>query len=150
VAKNFTQEGSIYEDFEKANKTQLPGERAARAGAVAGVPFAEYGRRGMTAILVYCMGGLERCRGCGDDRRVVLFLLSLDRFLFPVMSLSSYWTQVQSGLSAAERVFALVDADPNVVQIDSKPVPPLKGEADYFDHVEFHYKPANLCCAIST
>ena len=41
-----------------------------------------------------------------------LFILSLDRFLFPVMNLSSFWTQIQNGLSAAERVFALIDADP--------------------------------------
>ncbi len=35
-----------------------------------------------------------------------LFLSTLDRFLFPVMSISSFWTQVQTGLSAAERIFA--------------------------------------------
>ena len=47
-----------------------------------------------------------------------LFLLSLDRFMFPVMNLSSFWTQIQNGLSASERVFALIDADPRVVQTD--------------------------------
>ncbi len=40
-----------------------------------------------------------------------LFLSTLDRFLFPVMSISSFWTQVQTGLSAAERIFALIDAN---------------------------------------
>ena len=45
-----------------------------------------------------------------------LFLLSLDRFFFPVLNLASFWAQVQTGLSSAERVFALIDAKPAVVQ----------------------------------
>ena len=44
--------------------------------------------------------------------------MSLDQFFFPVLNLSAFWAQIQSGLSAAERVFALIDADPNVVQTD--------------------------------
>jgi ATP-binding cassette subfamily B protein len=57
----------------------------------------------------------------------------------PVMSLSNFWTQVQSGLAASERVFALIDAEPAVVQEDSRPVPPLSGKID-FEHVDFRYK----------
>jgi ATP-binding cassette subfamily B protein len=54
------------------------------------------------------------------------------------MNLTSFWTQIQQGLAAAERVFALVDADPNVVQIDHRDVPPLKGEI-LFDRLGFRY-----------
>ena len=43
-----------------------------------------------------------------------------------------------AGLSAAERAFALIDADPNVVQTDSKDVPTLKGEIR-FDDLHFRY-----------
>ena len=68
-----------------------------------------------------------------------LFLLSLDRFLFPVMSLSSFWTQVQTGLSAAERVFALIDAEPNVVQTRSPAGEAAGGQID-FEQVAFRYK----------
>jgi ATP-binding cassette subfamily B protein len=66
-------------------------------------------------------------------------VLSLDRFMFPVMSISSFWTQIQSGLSASERVFALIDAEPVVVQTDRQLVPDLKGQID-FNHLHFHYK----------
>ena len=45
---------------------------------------------------------------------------------------------IQSGLSAAERVFALVDADPNVVQSEQQEVPKLKGDIR-FDHLQFQY-----------
>jgi ATP-binding cassette subfamily B protein len=67
-----------------------------------------------------------------------LFIMSLDQFFFPVLNLSAFSAQIQSGLSAAERVFALIDADPNVVQTDKRNVPPLKGQVQ-FEHVNFRY-----------
>jgi len=36
--------------------------------------------------------------------------MSLDQFFFPVLNLSAFWAQIQQGLSAAERVYALIDA----------------------------------------
>jgi ABC-type multidrug transport system fused ATPase/permease subunit len=52
-----------------------------------------------------------------------LFLQSLDRFFTPIFNLSAFWAQVQQGLSAAERVFALVDAESRVVQLEELSVP---------------------------
>jgi ATP-binding cassette subfamily B protein len=67
-----------------------------------------------------------------------LFLQSLDRFFFPVLNLSAFWAQVQSGLSAAERIFALIDAEPAVIQIDRLPTPTLQGQI-CFEDVWFRY-----------
>jgi ATP-binding cassette subfamily B protein len=55
------------------------------------------------------------------------------------MNLSSFWTQVQNGLSAAERVFALIDAEPAVIQEEENPVGRLHGQIE-FNHVRFYYK----------
>ena len=63
-----------------------------------------------TAVLVYA-GGLSVAEGIVSAGAWFLFLQSLDRFFFPALNLSAFWAQVQSGLSAAERVFALVDAE---------------------------------------
>ena len=38
------------------------------------------------------------------------------------ISIASFWSQFQDGLSAAERVFALIDAEPKVVQTGAAPV----------------------------
>jgi ATP-binding cassette subfamily B protein len=54
------------------------------------------------------------------------------------MSLSSFWTQVQTGLSAAERIFALIDAEHSVKQIGSVSVNDLEGRID-MNHVNFSY-----------
>jgi ATP-binding cassette subfamily B protein len=67
-----------------------------------------------------------------------LFMQSLDRFFFPVLNLSSFWTQLQSGLAASERSFALIDAEMKVVQVSQNPVPRLEGEV-LFDKVDFSY-----------
>ncbi len=45
-----------------------------------------------------------------------LFITSVDRFWFPMAQLSAFWSQVQAGLSASERIFALIDAEPTVHQ----------------------------------
>jgi len=59
--------------------------------------------------------------------------------MYPIMNLSSFWTQVQNGFSAAERVFALIDAEAAVIQIENNPAPELNGQID-FEHVCFRYK----------
>jgi ATP-binding cassette subfamily B protein len=57
------------------------------------------------------------------------------------MSITSFWTSIQNGLSASERVFALIDTPTRVVQTSSEAVPMLKGMIE-FENVSFHYKEA--------
>ena len=54
------------------------------------------------------------------------------------MSIASFWSQFQDGLSAAERVFALIDAEPKVVQTATEPVEQLEGRIEFRD-VSFAY-----------
>ncbi len=91
-----------------------------------------------TAIMVYT-GALTVEQGIVTAGSWYLFILSLDRFMFPIMNISSFWASIQNGFSAAERVFALIDAEPAVVQKDNQPVTRLEGRID-FDHVRFYYK----------
>ena len=48
------------------------------------------------------------------------------------------WCSIRNTRTAAERAFALIDADPNVVQTASRDVPRLKGKI-HFDHLYFQY-----------
>jgi ATP-binding cassette subfamily B protein len=59
-------------------------------------------------------------------------------FWFPLTSIASFWSQFQLGLAAGERVFALIDADPKVVQTGDQKFELILGEIA-FDHVDFHY-----------
>jgi ABC-type multidrug transport system fused ATPase/permease subunit len=59
-------------------------------------------------------------------------------FWFPLTGIASFWSQFQLGLSASERVFALIDAEPRVTQTDNQPVPEVKGRIE-FRNVDFSY-----------
>ena len=138
VAKNFRQEASIYEEFNSANNTSY--DVNIRRGVALAVVFPTLNALAgiATGVMVFA-GGHSAIEGIVTVGAWYLFILSLDRFMFPVMNITSFWTSIQNGLSAAERVFALIDTPTVVVQKDSKVVPPLKGEI-LFDKVSFHYK----------
>ncbi len=138
VAKNFRQEESIYKEFDKANRKSY--QVNVRRGLVLAIIFPTINTMAgiATALLVYT-GGMSVVQGVVTFGAWYLFLLSLDRFMFPIMNLSSFWSTVQNSLSAAERVFALIDATPAVIQIGKNEVPRLRGEVE-FDHVHFQYK----------
>jgi ATP-binding cassette subfamily B protein len=137
VAKNFRQENAVYETFEEANK--LSYRVNVRRGFVLALVFPTLNAIGgiATGIMVYA-GGITVAEGIVTVGSWFLFLQSLDRFFFPILNLSSFWAQVQTGLSAAERVFALIDAEPQVVQTDNLIAPLLKGDIR-FEDVTFSY-----------
>jgi ATP-binding cassette subfamily B protein len=137
VAKNFRQEGAIFDEFNDANISSF--KVNLRRGFVLSLVFPSLNTMGgfATAALLY-FGGLEASAGVITLGAWYLFMRGLDAFWFPVLNLSSFWTQVQSGLSAAERAFALIDAEPKVVQTASRPAPIMKGEIS-FQQVDFSY-----------
>jgi ABC-type multidrug transport system fused ATPase/permease subunit len=74
---------------------------------------------------------------------------SVGFFWFPLLGIASFWSQFQDGLSASERVFALIDAEPKVVQSAAEAInlplssknhgrKGLAGEVE-FRHVHFSY-----------
>ncbi len=137
IAKNFRQENSIFETFNAANRTSY------RVNIWRGFILAlvwpslntVFGIG--TSVLVFA-GGLSAAQGAVTIGAWYLFILSLGRFFDPVMNLSAFWSNIQSGLSAAERIFALMDAEPNVIQTARQAVPALKGEIR-FENVSFRY-----------
>ena len=137
IAKNFRQEETIFHTFDDANQTSY--RVNLRRGVVLAMIFPTLDALGGigTALLVY-IGGINSIKGAISIGAWYLFIQSLNRFFFPVLNLSAFWAQVQSGLSAAERIFALIDAEPAVVQVDQRPAPQLKGRIT-FEGVWFRY-----------
>jgi ATP-binding cassette subfamily B protein len=92
----------------------------------------------MTIALMVYFGALTVVQGLISAGAWYLILLSSDRFLMPILSITSYWTQVQTGLSAAERIFALIDSEHSVKQTDSLEINEIKGKID-FNNLAFKY-----------
>ncbi|MCW1966800.1 MAG: ABC transporter ATP-binding protein/permease [Anaerolineae bacterium] len=115
IAKNFRQEASMYRAFQKVNDQAYTVNL--RRGVVMSNIFPTLNAfEGIgTAVLAYVGGQLV---GAGSLSVGVwyLFIISLSRFWFPLTNLASFWSQIQSGLSACERVFSLIDAEPSVRQ----------------------------------
>ena len=137
IAKNFRQEESIFKSFDESNQQSY--QVNVQRGFVLSLVFPTLNALGgiFVAILIY-VGGLNAAQGIVTVGAWYLFIMSLDQFFFPVLNLSAFWAQIQAGLSAAERAFALIDADPNVIQTDKQDVPALKGNI-HFDDLHFRY-----------
>ncbi|MFN3980863.1 MAG: ABC transporter ATP-binding protein [Caldilinea sp.] len=137
VAKAFRQEETIYQEFNQVNAQSY--RVNLRQGfvfsgifpilnAVAGIG---------TALIVY-FGGLSVLDGQVSPGDWFLFVESINLFWFPLTGIASFWSQFQLGMSASERVFALIDADPRVVQLDARPADNLRGRIE-FRNVAFRY-----------
>ena len=137
IAKNFRQEESIFNSFDESNQQSY--QVNVQRGFVLSLVFPTLNALGgiFVGVLIY-VGGLNAAQGIVSVGAWYLFIMSLDQFFFPVLNLSAFWAQIQSGLSAAERAFALIDADPNVIQTDKQDVHPLKGRI-HFDDLHFRY-----------
>jgi ATP-binding cassette subfamily B protein len=137
VAKNFRQEAAIYDAFSRVNR-QSYSVNLRRGFVLANIfPILNALSGVGTAILVY-LGGLSVAGAAISFGTWYLFISSVDRFWFPMINVSAFWSQFQAGLAAAERIFALIDAEPTVRQTHDEPVHDLSGKID-FDKVDFQY-----------
>jgi ATP-binding cassette subfamily B protein len=140
VAKAFRKEETIYREFmdvnQQAYKVNL------RTGFTFGsifpilITLAAIG----TGILVYV--GVRIAQAPGSNLTAgewYLFIMGIERFWFPLTSIASFWSQFQLGLAAGERVFALLDAEPKVVQTEKNIVPDTVAGEIRFENVDFAY-----------
>ena len=139
VAKNFRQEQAIYAEFDRINMQSYGAN--VRRGFVLSVVFPTLNAMmGFGTALMVFLGGSSAVRGAVAVGTWYLFMRSLDRFWFPILSLSAFWSQIQGGLSAAERVFALIDTESQVRQTGQLTIPRLHGQI-HFEQVDFRYHP---------
>lgn len=142
VAKNFRREQTVYDDFDGVNRQAY--RINLRRGLVLGLVFPVLNVLiGFGTASVLYLGGLSVLEAGLAAGAWFLFLQSIDQFWFPLINLSAFQSQIQAGFSALERVFALVDAEPAVVQQGSEKVDRLHGEV-VFDHVCFGYTEGEL------
>jgi ATP-binding cassette, subfamily B, bacterial len=140
VAKSYRQEPAVYQTFKETN--DLAYQVRLRQGLVFSSIFPVLNLvsgLGLAAIVYF--GGLRAVEGTVSVGDWYLFIQSLAIYFFPLTSIASFWSQFQQGLAASERVFALVDAEPRVVQTAREPVGGLKGEI-VFENLSFSYATA--------
>src|SRR5512136_1308300 len=137
VAKSFRQERAIYATFDANNRQAY--QVGVRRGLTLNTIFpiiSVCSGLGM-ALLIYA-GGLAAHAGTVSPGNWYLFMQAVGFFWWPMLGIASFWSQFQDGLSAAERVFSLIDADPKVAQVAAEPVDRVSGEIE-FRHLQLTY-----------
>ncbi len=137
VAKTFRQERAIYDEFLVVNRQAFWIGLRWGWTFTAIFPILNLLSGLGTALLIY-FGGRQAQSGAITAGSWYLFIQGLIIFWFPLTSIASFWSQFQQGLAASERVFALLDAEPKVVQRGDIKVGTVKGEIR-FHNVDFSY-----------
>ncbi|MFN8469917.1 MAG: ABC transporter ATP-binding protein [Caldilineaceae bacterium] len=137
VSKNFRREQGIYHEFLGVNTQSY--DIHVQRGFVLSLIFPTlqfFSGLGTAALLL--AGGYYTYLGIISAGAWFLFMNSVSLFWFPMINLSAFWSQFQGALSATERIFALIDAEPAVFQTADEPVEALDGDIE-FEQVDFRY-----------
>lgn len=97
-----------------------------------------------TAIVLWAGGWMILNGGEANGLSVgvlVAFLGYLDRFYRPIKDLSAFFAQLQSAMAASEKIFAVLDTQPEIKDHGTLKLPPIQGEVR-FDNVSFGYEEA--------
>jgi ATP-binding cassette subfamily B protein len=92
----------------------------------------------VAAIVLY--GGLQAIEGHISIGTIVAFVAALANLFEPIQQLSQLYATYQSGMAALEKIFQLLDEQPDLEdRADAVELPRIAGEVD-FDDVSFAYK----------
>jgi ABC-type multidrug transport system fused ATPase/permease subunit len=92
----------------------------------------------MAAIVLY--GGFQAIEGHITVGTIVAFVALLAYMFEPIQQLSQLYTTYQSGMAALEKIYLLLDVEPDIVdQPDALALERIRGEID-FEGVSFAYR----------
>ncbi|MDQ6777716.1 MAG: ABC transporter ATP-binding protein/permease [Actinomycetota bacterium] len=96
---------------------------------------------GLVTVEILVIGGLEVINGHASTGVVFAFIAALNNFFNPIQQLSQLYTTYQSGMAALDKIFQLLDEEPDLRDAaDATPLPRVRGEVR-LDHVSLRYGP---------
>jgi ATP-binding cassette subfamily B multidrug efflux pump len=138
VVQAFTREQSKFDQFTGYNRDNLRATvEAARLSSIL-LPVVLFIGSAATATALYVGGRLtfDTHLTVGE---LVLFISLIDRFFEPIRDLSQQYTTLQASMAAGERIFEVLDVEPEIEDApDAYPLPPIVGDVR-FRNVTFGY-----------
>jgi ABC-type multidrug transport system fused ATPase/permease subunit len=113
------------------NAAYFPGVELLSALATAGILF---------------YGGVQAIQGDVTVGVLVAFVAALNNFFDPIQQLSQLYTTYQAGMAALDKIFELLDQEPDLVD-GTHELATVRGEI-VFDHVVFSYGEGEALCDI--
>jgi ATP-binding cassette subfamily B protein/subfamily B ATP-binding cassette protein MsbA len=139
VTKSFTREDRNFQYFDDLNQSFFDANvEATRLAAIffPGVDFIG----SMATALVVGVGGWLVLGDALTAGTLVAFVLYVERFFDPIRELAQRYNTFQATMAASERIFELLDLEPDLVDApDARPLPVIRGEV-VFDNVSFAYR----------
>jgi len=142
VAQAFAREDQNIERFDELNRMNRDANVSAQGITAAFMPTLDVlGTIGLAIVLGY--GGYLALQSPPliSVGLIVSFIIYVRRFFQPIQQIATLYAQLQSALAGAERIFELVDTQPDLVDTpDAREMPVIKGQVT-FEDVSFYYKP---------
>src|SRR5438132_3003185 len=138
VVQAFTREQ--YEANRFHEKLMVMFQKSIERSRISSIMFPAIGFLGFaSSIVVLWYGGHQVAAGEITAGELVAFLLYMGMVAGPIGGLASQWTSIQQAFGAADRIFALLDTEPEVRDLPGAvPIRPVRGEIE-FDNVSFRY-----------
>ena len=93
----------------------------------------------LVTVEILVIGGFEAINGHTSTGVVFAFIAALNNFFDPIQQLSQLYTTYQSGMAALDKIFDLLDEEPELSDAPGAvELPQLRGELR-FEHVSFRY-----------
>ncbi|MDY7076160.1 MAG: ABC transporter ATP-binding protein [Chloroflexota bacterium] len=136
----FGQETAALADFDAANESVRRVGIRAQAYAMLVPPLMGILSNANIAV-VAGLGGWMTLRGWATVGTIAAFYNYSRKFAAPLRHLGNLYNQIQAALAGAERVFEIIDAEPELTDVpDAAALDEVAGEV-VFDHVDFAYVP---------
>lgn len=140
VVMAYGQENRVLERFERENETVRRIGVHAMAYALLVMPMMGILSNANVAV-VAGLGGWLAVKGIVSIGLIATFIAYSRRFAQPLRQLGDLYNQVQSALAGAERIFEVLDTEPDLTDADDAiELADVKGDVS-FENVDFAYVP---------
>jgi ATP-binding cassette subfamily B protein len=138
VVRVFGQEPRHIEEFHRLNDDNRAANMTTVRLNAAYFPAVEF-LSALVTVEILVIGGIEVLAGHTSTGVVFAFVAALNNFFDPIQQLSQLYTTYQSGMAALDKIFDLLDEQPDLVDApDAVDLPSIRGELR-FDDVSFRY-----------
>jgi ABC-type multidrug transport system fused ATPase/permease subunit len=138
VVRSFGQEPRHIARFKELNLENLEANMTTVRLNAAYFPAVEL-LSALVTVEILVVGGIEAINGHTSTGVVFAFIAALNNFFDPIQQLSQLYTTYQSGMAALDKIFGLIDEQPEIVDApEAITLPRISGELR-FEDVSFRY-----------
>lgn len=139
ISKSFGQEMSIANQFESINENYFRSWMSLTAATHFWRPLLNTLTSVILCIVLYFGISMDLSAGL-----MVMFILYIEDFFRPVMTLARFFPELSEGMASFERALEIIDSEPIVQQKPSaQPIEDIQGEIR-FENVHFWYDKDNI------